>query len=745
MTEASTLPADTEDGNAQTRLMPQGRDVAIGGSPLLFYAVGRDKLVSVSPEGAAHFIEECRLMETVVEEYQHALDELSAATSSYIALMMSDIRDQQFVMDRESLRQQVLTAQRKVDEKNRALKDVIEPLTELSSETNKVMELIPIQRRASRTEHFRLVYARSHIIRAISEEIPLSGGSGNASQTVLTNGRVDTDKLVRQMVNVSGEAKLKADFPWFEDWLKKEKETVDLFKWSEAINENLSAKYEILEGEERDKDSSRVELSAEAQLMRWTSGASGMSGEFNPFQGKASLKADAKAELVLAEAKASLDFYTPAGGLMLACELPNEAGIIDLGMIRSHAFITCSGGIGASVAAELSLNVDMRDGQLQTRGVQGQLAQRGLPGEQRSVVRQSGAPQLDNSEVAGGMAAFAGGQAIATFGVQLEWKNPEEGNKFKPFAKSAPSAVGMLGIGAAANFSVYYDNGKFRISAQAGVCCGIGLKGKIDFEVDAGLIYEFAKWVVYQLKNIDYSRLFFINEDAFYVLSNVIAIMVAEGGDIADYLADTADVVEKLASEVFSELSSNAENAYKRSDLAERINENPDLLRYATPDTKGLIIYWLMQTNIFDVYHPLNRDVEGWWENPSLFGFMNERKTAIMHVLHLVQSKSEMRNVMRRITPKVGEIIDSRTGEEMVSCFLARGERELPPPLSSHFERAFVYLRASLIRDASSVGTEIVRNDDLKYRLQEDVSRYFNTPCENETQCILEIDVLSEE
>ena len=151
-------------------------------------------------------------METVVEEHQHALDELSAATSNYIALMMSDIRDQQFVMDRESLRQQVLTAQRKVDEKNRALKDVIEPLTELSSETNKVMELIPIQRRASRTEHFRLVYARSHIIRAISEEIPLSGGSGNASQTVLTNGRVDTDKLVRQMVNVSGEAKVKADF-----------------------------------------------------------------------------------------------------------------------------------------------------------------------------------------------------------------------------------------------------------------------------------------------------------------------------------------------------------------------------------------------------------------------------------------------------------------------------------------------------------------------------------------------------
>ncbi|MBY6031383.1 hypothetical protein KUV41_18635 [Halomonas sp. DP8Y7-1] len=738
MTEASTLPADTEDGNAQTRLMPQGRDVAIGGSPLLFYAVGRDKLVSVSPEGAAHFIEECRLMETVVEEHQHALDELSAATSNYIALMMSDIRDQQFVMDRESLRQQVLTAQRKVDEKNRALKDVIEPLTELSSETNKVMELIPIQRRASRTEHFRLVYARSHIIRAISEEIPLSGGGGNASQTVLNNGRVDTDKLVRQMVNVSGEAKVKADFPWFEDWLKKEKETVDLFKWSEAINENLSAKYELLEGEEHDKDSSRVELSAEAQLMRWTSGASGMSGEFNPFQGKASLKADAKAELVLAEAKASLDFYTPAGGLMLACELPNEAGIIDLGMIRSHAFITCSGGIGASVAAELSLNVDMRDGQLQTRGVQGQLAQRGLPGEQRSVVRQSGSPQLDNSEIAGGMAAFAGGQAIATFGVQLEWKNPEEGNKFKPFAKSAPSLVGLLGAGAAANFSVYYDSGKFRITAQAGVCFGPGIKGKVDFEVDAGLIYEFVKWVIYQLKNIDYSRLLFIDESAFHAITSIVTMAAIEGGRLSEYLREEAsDIIDDLA-RTLAKTRVDIDNASARGKLSESINEGNDVMKHATPDAKGIVIYWLMQTNAFDRYHPANRDLEGWWEDPSLFGFMNDRKEAVMNVLRLIQSVNEYRNVMQRVTSRIGELIPWKEGERIVEEFMGRGERGLPRPLSSHYAREFIHLQARLW-EKTRVGMPIVRNDSFTYSSQEPISRFFSRACENTTQCVVTI------
>ncbi|USZ50113.1 hypothetical protein [Halomonas sp. DN3] len=725
------------DGAVQTRLMPQGQDVHVGESPLLFYAVGRDQLLSVPAEAAASFVEECRLMEMVVEEYQDALAELSVANSNYMALMMSARRDHRFLLDKEVLQGEIVAAQRKVEHKNQVLKNVIEPLTELSSETNKVMELIPIRRGGSRTEHFRLAYARSHIIRAFAEEIPLASGGANASESVLTGGRVDSDKLIRQMTDVRGQAKIKADFPWFEEWLKKDKETLDLFKWSEAINRNLSAKHEIVEGEEHHRDSYRVELSAEAQLMRWTSGASGLSGEFNPFTGKATLKADAKAELVLAEAKATLDYCTPAGGLMLACELPGQQ-TLDLGMIRSRTLMTIAGGVGASIAAELNLNVEMRQGKLQANGVQGELVRFGLPGEQRVILRENDNGSPDNTEAATGMAAFAGGQLEAIVGVQLEWKNPEEGHKFKPFAKTATGGAALAGIGGGANFGVRYENGKFRISAKVGFCFGFGAKGKVDFEVDASLLLEFVKWVAYQLKNIDYRRLFFIENDAFYAITGIVTMAAIDGKRLSTHLReDVSDIIDDL-NRMFHVVNENIKSAAERGDLAERINSGEGIIKYATPDAKGVTIYWLMQTNTFDRFYPGNRDLEGWWEDPSIFGFMNDRKEAIMNVLRLVQSINEYRNVMQRVVPRVGETINWEDGEQIVEEFLGRGEQELPRPFSSHYAREFIHLRARLW-EKSRVGMPIVRNDRQEYRSQRSISSYFSRACENSSQCIVKV------
>ncbi|WP_343795006.1 hypothetical protein, partial [Sphingomonas trueperi] len=184
-------------------------------------------------------------------------------------------------------------------EKNQALKEVIQPLTDFSSETNKVMELVPIVRQGSRTEYFRLAYARSHIVQAISEEIPLPGGSSvnGTDGSVLTEGKVDWDKLAQQMTAVRSAAKITLDFPWFDDWLKLEKETVELFKWSEEINKNLEARYPRVDGGRHGDEGHQVDLGAEAQLMRWTYGGSGLSGEINPLAGKVTVKAGGNAEL----------------------------------------------------------------------------------------------------------------------------------------------------------------------------------------------------------------------------------------------------------------------------------------------------------------------------------------------------------------------------------------------------------------------------------------------------------------
>ncbi|MGQ7247318.1 hypothetical protein ACUN9Y_08280 [Halomonas sp. V046] len=683
-------------------------------------------------------MEEFRLMETVVENYLQAVEELAQHQSNYAALMSSDrTLGQPYLRAKESLERDIRSLQHRVENTNLELKSTIEPLTDFSSQTNKVMELIPIRRGGSRTEHFRLAYARSHILSVVSEEIPLpdGGAQGAPGGSVLTNGRVDWDKLHRQMTNVRGEAKIKIDFPWFDDWLKAEKESVDLFKWSAEINRNLEAKHAVVVGEEHDPDSYKVELSAEAQLMRWTYGASGLSGEFNPFEGKATVKADGKAELVLAEAKGAIDYYTPAGGLMLACELPGQDQIFDLGMVRSHAFLAVAGGVGASVAAELNLNVEMKSGRLSANGIEGGLVQFGLPGEQRAIIRQNSDGATDSTEAKIGMAAFAGGEAEVTVGVQLEWKSPEAGHKFKPFAKTAPGGAAVAGIGMGAEFSVSYRNGKFRIAAKVGLCFGLGAKGKIDFEVDAGLVMEFAKWVYYQLKNINYKRLFFIDAEAYVALSNIVLLSIGYGEEMEEFMYDGVGAISATTEKMWTSLVSSYDDAEIRSELAERINEIPNLLAITSPDSKGGIVYWLMQVNYFDRFHPGNRDWGVLFDDFTLFGRMVERKEAIMVVFSLVQSKGEYDNVMQRVTVSVGSKIEPEEGERRVLEFLALGEVG-GNVLSSNYPERLRELRDNL-KPVASVGSEVVRNGTRGYFNQSSVNEEFYRPCENPTECVV--------
>ncbi|MDR9426314.1 MAG: hypothetical protein RI567_13685, partial [Marinobacter sp.] len=60
-------------------------------------------------------------------------------------------------------------------------------------------------------------------------------------------------------------------------------------------------------------------------------------------------------------------------------------------------------------------------------------------------------------------------------------------------AKIAPAVAGQAGLGAEATLNISYRNGKFRILAKAAFCFGVGPKGKLVLEVDAGLIWEFAQ------------------------------------------------------------------------------------------------------------------------------------------------------------------------------------------------------------------------------------------------------------
>src|SRR5690554_4453536 len=113
-------------------------------------------------------------------------------------------------------------------------------------------------------------------------------------------------------------------------------------------------------------------------------------------------------------------------------------------------------------------------------------------------------------------------------------------------------------------FFIRYENGKFRLSAKAGFCLGVGARGKLDFEVDGSLVLEFAKWVYHQLKNINYRRLFFIDDDAFHALSNIILMSVAFGNELKDNMLARADDIAEDVGNFFVSISEQSAAAEQR-------------------------------------------------------------------------------------------------------------------------------------------------------------------------------------
>jgi len=458
--------------------------------------------------------------------------------------------------------------------------------------------------------------------------------------------------------------------------------------------------------------------------MRWGYGASGLSGEFNPFQGKAFIKASGHAELMLAQAKGTIDCYEPPGGYMMAF-----AGV-NLGMLRSHTRLSVAGSLGASVAIELNLQAEFTGQGAKAKGIPGSAWQAGVPGQQ---VVDMAEPDPDQGV---SLDAFAGGDVEVTVAGQVEWKSPET-EEFAPFAKIAPALMGQVGVGAESTFKINYAAGKFRIVAKAGLCFGIGAKGKLTLEVDADLIWEFAQWVAYQLKNINYERLEFIDEGAFEALSNILALAIEAGEDLKKYMFNAVDDVHDFAKDTWNQIESDLSAANRRARLAGRINANPDLLKYTSPDTKGQLIHQLLQANAADIVDPRGqewdpRDSAAWKA-----GLLTARKKAIIQIFTWVQSQAEFDNIMQRVIPTIGgPIISTEEGKRRVQAFLDIGEVDWPvvsffyTDFDGNLQRFYEHLRPM-----ASKGAPIVRNDMTDYLAQDDTAPSFDRPCFNETQC----------
>ena len=255
--------------------------------------------------------------------------------------------------------------------------------------------------------------------------------------------------------------------------------------WATAVNKKLNVETATSNDPNRSYDAS-----ASAQLLRYCGGAS-LATNFNPKTLKGGVKGKLDGEIALAEGRAELHGYLPdAEGCHVKFNAPGlQNKEVDLGGMRATIELALGGFAGASVLACADIEFNPQGGKLLARGT------------------------MDKTSF--GVSAFAGAKLDCDANGKLEWRNPEDGGEFKEFCTVGCDGAIAAGAGAEAEFRIEFHKGKFYIRAKAGVVCGVGATGKLEYEVDADLIWEFVQFVYHKVKDLRQDYALLIEEDAY--------------------------------------------------------------------------------------------------------------------------------------------------------------------------------------------------------------------------------------
>ncbi|MCG7404282.1 MULTISPECIES: hypothetical protein [Caballeronia] len=190
------------------------------------------------------------------------------------------------------------------------------------------------------------------------------------------------------------------------------------------------------------------------------------------------------------------------------------------------------------------------------------------------------------------VSGFAGIKAEGSLTGSLEWRNPESKEKeFIEVASITPSVGGYLGIAGDAKFRCEFDadRGMFMLTAHAGLCIGVGAEGGISFSVSALQLGKFVMCLQYKLVYWQFKNLEIIEERAFQALYKLAFLAVQTGKAMELFYMRGIKFIDDAvadANEAFAK-------AQARRDLAQRLLDKPEALRYAPPEAKGMLIYQL--------------------------------------------------------------------------------------------------------------------------------------------------------
>lgn len=395
--------------------------------------------------------------------------------------------------------------------------------------------------------------------------------------------------------------------------------------------------------------SETYDVDANAQWLRLVGGA-GASSEIDWSKRKAQLQGNLQGKFVLCEGKVSAQWAAPSlKGWMMS--LADE----DLGAVRFVIKCELYGFAGAKITATGTVGITLEGGKQVVKAIR--------PSEtdklSKSFDAKSRLPKFDPagpyektpSDLNGvkvEIDAFAGVEAGLTPSGSIQWLPPQQ-KEFVGFAEISATVAVSAGAGAGAQLAIYLENGKFRVRASARLCWGVGCKGAVEFTVNADKVMEFAKWVAYQLLNSGFKQLVYFAEDAFRALSQLLLMCVVEGSPGAARIKQMTAEVDAA----FIATLKQFEQAKTRQAMVDNINRTPHWLTYATPETRGMLLYQITRHGL----PSHGRDIpsanlsEGTWFDPEIH-YLPTHKQAVCNIMATVQTAACWDNVMQHLTAR---------------------------------------------------------------------------------------------
>lgn len=207
----------------------------------------------------------------------------------------------------------------------------------------------------------------------------------------------------------------------------------------------------------RDRSAGSFDYSAQAALMRWTTGFDGVEATFDPNKKKITVTASAQSTFAIAEGEMSGTWAWPdRDGLDILRFLPVAVHRVP-GMecrLRTIVKTSASAFAGVSIRGALTFPaIDWKDGWKTSAKAEGNV--------------------------------FAGVQASVGIKVALEWA--EAGSKpFAALASISGEWGATLGFSAQGVFAVEYENGRFKFNMAGGLALGLGARENFSIDVAAG-------------------------------------------------------------------------------------------------------------------------------------------------------------------------------------------------------------------------------------------------------------------